>query len=69
MQRQQLSESTIKRFGDYFDENGQIIYKWLKENNPGVFMKLKGIPDDLNEVWLDKYKGQPFLIGGMIFLL
>jgi len=57
--RKGLSESTIKRFGTYFNENGKITYKWLKENNPGVFAKLKGLPDDLNEAWLDKNKGQP----------
>ena len=59
IQRQQLSESTIKRFGDYFNEDGIITYAWLKENNPGVFKKLKGHPDDLNQAWLDKNNGQP----------
>jgi len=54
-----LSESTIKRFGSYFDKNGHITYKWLKENNPGVFAKLKGIPDNLDTPWLDISKGQP----------
>jgi len=57
--RQQLSESTIERFGSYFDENGVITYKWLKENNPGVFRKLKGIPENLEEAWLDRNNGQP----------
>ena len=59
IQRQKLSESTIKRFGDYFNEDGIITYAWLKENNPGVFKKLKGHPDDLNQAWLDKNNGQP----------
>lgn len=59
IQRQQLSESTIKRFGDYFNEDGIITYAWLKENNPGVFRKLKGHPDDLSQAWLDKNNGQP----------
>ncbi len=59
IQRQQLSESTIKRFGDYFNEDGVITYAWLKENNPGVFKKLKGHPDDLNQPWLDINNGQP----------
>lgn len=59
IQRQQLSESTIKRYGDYFNEDGIITYAWLKENNPGVFKKLKGHPDDLNQAWLDKNNGQP----------
>ena len=59
IQRQQLSESTIKRFGGYFDENGIITYQWLKDNNPGVFKKLKGHPDDLNQAWLDINNGQP----------
>lgn len=57
--RKKLSESTIERFGKYFDKNGKITYRWLKENNPGVFKKLKGIPDNLDETWLDINKGQP----------
>lgn len=59
VQRQQLSESTLKRFGDYFNKDGVITYAWLKENNPGVFKKLKGHPNDLNQPWLDKNNGQP----------
>ena len=59
IQRQQLSESTMKRFGDYFNEDGVITYAWLKENNPGVFKKLKGHPEDLNQPWLDINNGQP----------
>lgn len=59
IQRQQLSESTMQRFGSYFDENGHITYRWLKENNPGVFAKLKGQPDDLDQAWLDINNGQP----------
>ena len=59
IQRQQLSESTIKRFGEYFNKDGIITYAWLKENNPGVFRKLKGHPEDLNQAWLDKNNGQP----------
>ena len=31
----------------------------MKQTNPGVFKKLKGIPEDLNRVWLDKEKGAP----------
>ena len=58
-QLKSLSESTIKRYGNYFDENGQITYQKLKEVSPGAFAKLKGIPSDLSEVWLDKNKGQP----------
>jgi len=57
--RKDLSESTIKRYGKYFNEEGKITYLWLKENNPGVFAKLKGVPENLNETWLDKSKGQP----------
>lgn len=57
--RKRLSESTIKRYQSYFDERGQITYKALKESNPGVFKKLKGIPNDLNEVWLDIENGAP----------
>ncbi len=59
VQRQMLSESTLQRYGSYFDEAGHITYQWLKDNNPGVFRKLKGHPDDLNEVWLDRNAGQP----------
>jgi site-specific DNA-methyltransferase (adenine-specific)/adenine-specific DNA-methyltransferase len=57
--RQKLSESTLERFGSYFNKDGVITYQWLKDNNPGVFKKLKGTPDDLSEVWLDKNNGQP----------
>ena len=57
--RKRLSESTIKRYESYFDENGQITYQKLKDTNPGVFQKLKGHPDDLSEVWLDINNGQP----------
>ena len=57
--RQELSASTLERYGEYFDPNGVITYQWLKNNQPGVFAKLKGHPDDLSEVWLDKNKGQP----------
>lgn len=57
--RKGLSDSTIKRFGSYFDEDGRITYRWLRDNNPGVFRKLKGVPEDLDEAWLDKNKGQP----------
>jgi len=57
--RKRLSQSTIERYGKYFDKNGKITYRWMKENNPGVFAKLKGIPDNLDEAWLDINKGQP----------
>jgi DNA modification methylase len=58
-QQKPLSESTLKRYGNYFDENGQITYQKLKDVSPGAFAKLKGIPSDLSEVWLDMNKGQP----------
>ena len=35
--RKRLSESTIKRYQTYFDDNGQISYQKLKDTNPGVF--------------------------------
>lgn len=57
--RQKLSQSTLKRFGEYFDKNGVITYQWLKDNNPGVFAKLKGHPEDLSQPWLDINNGQP----------
>ena len=59
LQYKPLSPSTIKRYQKYFDSNGQITYQRLKDTNPGVFRKLKGIPSDLNLVWLDVEKGQP----------
>ena len=59
IQRKGLSDSTIKRYAKYFDENGQITYANLKDSNPGVFRKLKGVPDDLSRVWLDKNHGAP----------
>lgn len=49
----------MQRYGSYFDKNGHITYRWLKENNPGVFAKLKGQPDDLDQPWLDINNGQP----------
>lgn len=59
IQHKPLSESTIKRFHKYLDSKGQITYRRLLETNPGVFRKLKGIPDDLDQVWLDINRGQP----------
>jgi len=56
--RKKLSESTIKRYGEYLDGNGQITYRQLKKSNPGVFATLKGVRD-LDEVWLDINKGAP----------
>lgn len=58
VQRKRLSESTIKRYEPYFDSNGQISYRRLKETNPGVFAKLKGVRD-LDEIWLDVNSGAP----------
>jgi DNA modification methylase len=58
VERKRLSESTIKRYEPYFDANGQITYRRLKETNPGVFAKLKGVRD-LDEVWLDVNSGAP----------
>jgi len=57
--RKRLSESTIKRYQPYFDEEGKITYRKLKESNPGVFAKLKGIPEDLDTPWLDINNGAP----------
>lgn len=57
--RKRLSESTIKRYQPYFDEDGKITYRKLKESNPGVFAKLKGIPEDLDSPWLDINNGAP----------
>ena len=55
--RGSLSKSTIERFSPYFDDNGQISYRHLLDTNPGVFSKLKGIPTDLDEIWMDKNEG------------
>ncbi len=57
--RKRLSESTIKRYQPYFDDEGKISYQKLKETNPGVFAKLKGIPEDLSQPWLDIKNGAP----------
>ena len=57
VQRGEIAESTRKRYQKYFDKNGQITYAALQQSNPGVFAKLKGIPEDLNEVWLDVKRG------------
>ncbi|MDY7539801.1 DNA methyltransferase [Undibacterium sp. 5I1] len=54
--RKRLSDSTIKRYQPYFDKNGQITYRHLKNTNPGVFAKLKGV-NDLDDVWLDINNG------------
>jgi DNA modification methylase len=57
VQRGEIAESTRLRYAEYFDENEQITYQALKETNPGVFAKLKGVPADLTEVWLDAKHG------------
>lgn len=57
--RKRLSDSTIKRYQPYFNEDGIITYRKLKETNPGVFAKLKGCPDNLDEAWLDIENGAP----------
>ena len=59
VQRKGLSASTVRRYSKYFDSNGQITYRNLQESNPGVFRKLKGIPDDLDSVWIDINRGSP----------
>ena len=53
IQRDEIAESTRKRYQKYFDKNNQITYAALKESNPGVFAKLKGYQRNLNAVWLD----------------
>lgn len=57
VQRWGLAESTQKRYGPYFNAEGKITYQRLLDTNPGVFAKLKGVPNDLNEVWLDRNHG------------
>lgn len=59
IQRKSLSESTIKRYSPYFDLTGKITYARLRETNPGVFAKLKGLPKNLDAVWLDASSGKP----------
>lgn len=57
VQRGEIAESTRKRYEEYFNINDQITYAALKKSNPGVFAKLKGIPQDLNDIWLDAKHG------------
>ena len=57
VQRGPIAPSTLKRYGPYFDSDGRITYRALQKSNPGVFAKLKGVPEDLDEVWLDKDRG------------
>ena len=52
-----LSPSTLGRYQKYFDNSGRLTYRRLKETNPGVFRTLKSVPEDLDQVWLDKAKG------------
>ena len=52
-----LSPSTLGRYEKYFDNSGRLTYRRLKETNPGVFRTLKSVPEDLDQVWLDKAKG------------
>ena len=40
-----LAESTVKRYGKYFDSRGQITYAALRDSNPGVFAALKAVPE------------------------
>ena len=57
-----LSESTMKVWGKYFDNNGQITYGNMRKNAPGMYRRLamRGAPDD-NDVFLDLNKGSPAL--------
>ncbi|MBL9218514.1 MAG: hypothetical protein JNG82_08510 [Opitutaceae bacterium] len=55
--RGELSKSTLERYSPYFDKKGQISYRRLRDTNPGVFLKLKGIPEDLDEIWMDVNAG------------
>jgi DNA modification methylase len=57
VQKGEIADSTKKRYAEYFDKNGQITYRALQQSNPGVFAKLKGIPSNLDSVWLDENEG------------
>jgi adenine-specific DNA-methyltransferase len=57
VQRGGIADSTRRRYEPYFDGNRQITYRALKDSNPGVFAKLKGVPENLDEVWLDDAEG------------
>jgi len=57
--RGQLSKSTLERYAPYFDESGRISYRRLRDTNPGVFAKLKGVPENLDEIWMDSSSGAP----------
>jgi DNA modification methylase len=56
--RKRLSDSTIQRYKPYFDDEGKITYRRLRETNPGVYAKLKGV-SDIDAVWLDMNNGAP----------
>jgi adenine-specific DNA-methyltransferase len=59
--RGQLSDSTIDRFGNLFDENGLITYRRFKELRPKEFatrLKQGRVPDNLDEVFLGKQHGR-----------
>jgi site-specific DNA-methyltransferase (adenine-specific)/adenine-specific DNA-methyltransferase len=55
--RKGLSQSTIERFEKLFDKDGKITYAVAKEKAPGTFRRFKGVPDNLDEVWIDKNIG------------
>ena len=59
--RGRLSDSTLDRFGNLFDENGLITYRRLKESRPKEFatrLKQGRVPDNLDEVFLGKDHGR-----------
>lgn len=57
VQRGPLAVTTQKRYAPYFDADGKITYRTLKESSPGVFASLRSVPDDLDEVCLDRSQG------------
>lgn len=56
--RVRISDSTIQVWGKHFDENGQIIYGYMKKHTPGWYKSLmiKGKHND-KDVYLDLNSG------------
>lgn len=61
IQRSVLSDSTLDRFGQLFDESGVITYRRFKELRPTEFATRASqgrVPDNLDEIFLSKEHGR-----------
>ncbi|WP_281023690.1 site-specific DNA-methyltransferase [Minwuia sp. IMCC3009] len=61
IERATLSESTLDRFGQMFDGNGEITYRRFKELRPTEFATRASqgrVPENLDEVFLSKSHGR-----------